>query len=148
MCYEVGVDDSENGSAGAPAKAVSESASSADGDVALICGPTSDNKGLSVIRRRGERVELGSVRPLKDGEPLHGEIVRLKPRRDQPLICDVEVQWSPSEAARREPGVGQSDAALAARPGRGRPPQVATDTYRSNWDTIWQSNRSARAALN
>ena len=101
-------------------------------DVALICGRTRDGTGLNIVRKRDDCVEVGTVQPLKEGKAIHGEVVRLVPRKDTPLLCDVEVQWTTPEAT------GQ-----ASR----RPAQVATDTYRRNWDTIWPS-RSARSELN
>ena len=102
-------------------------------DVALIHGVTPDGEGLKILRARGDRVELGAVRPLREGAPITGEVVTLKPRANFPALCDVESHFKPAEAAsdRQEP------AAAVQRTG---PAQVATDDYRRNWDAIW--NRS------
>jgi hypothetical protein len=99
-------------------------------DIALIHGKTADGEGLRIIRRRENRVELGAVRPLKEGAPIAGEVVTLTPRPDQPLLCDVKVEYAPSAA--------NSDAPSASRHG---PAQVATDSYRENWDRIWPQKR-------
>lgn len=102
-------------------------------DVALIHGRTADGEGLRILRQREERLELGEVRPLKEGRPLQGEVVTLKPRPNFPLLCDVSVE-------------------VDARPGasRGTPPkhksgpaQVATDSYRENWEAVFSRPRSA-----
>lgn len=92
-------------------------------DVALIHGRTADGQGLRVIRRREDRVELADVRPLEQGKPIHGEVVRMTPRADFPLLCDVETELpAPSASSHSHKG----------------PAQVATDTYRKNWDAIFQ----------
>jgi hypothetical protein len=57
-------------------------------DVALIHGRTADGEGLRILRQREERLELGEVRPLKEGRPIQGEVVSLKPRPNFPLLCD------------------------------------------------------------
>jgi hypothetical protein len=105
------------------------SGSSASSDVALIHGVTPDGQGLHILRARENRVELGFVRPLREGAPITGEVVTLKPRPNSAL-CDVEVQYKPPAVTsdRAEP------AKLLAHPG---PAQVATDEYRRNWDAIW-----------
>ena len=103
-------------------------------DVALIHGKTADGEGLRIIRRREDRIELGAVRPLKEGAPIAGEVVSLTPRPDFPLLCDVKVQYSASAA---------SDVPAAPRHG---PAQVATDQYRENWDRIWQKKPKAELA--
>jgi hypothetical protein len=92
-------------------------------DVALIHGRTPDGQGLRVIRRRDDRLELADVRPLEQGKPIHGEVVRMTPRANFPLLCDVETEIpAPSVSAHAHKG----------------PAQVATDTYRKNWDAIFQ----------
>lgn len=95
-------------------------------DVALIHGRTADGQGLRVIRRRDDRLELADVRPLEEGKPIHGEIVRMTPRPEFPLLCDVETELpAPSSLTHRGPV------------------QVATDTYRKNWDAIFQPASAA-----
>jgi hypothetical protein len=94
-------------------------------DVALIHGRTPDGEGLRIIRKRADRLEVGAVHPLKNGEPITGEVVSLKPRPEFPLLCDVKTEIAAPAPA---------DVATSARSG---PPQVATDRYRENWDRIW-----------
>ncbi|HYP98541.1 MAG TPA: hypothetical protein VER96_07705 [Polyangiaceae bacterium] len=106
-------------------------------DVALIHGVTPDGEGLKILRARGDRLELGAVRPLREGAPINGEVVTLRPRANFPALCDVETHFKPAEAVgdRQEPA--PAPAGVVQRTG---PAQVATDEYRRNWDAIW--NRS------
>ena len=114
------------------------------GDVALIHGVSPDG-AVQVIRRRGDRLEAGALSPLREGAPIQGEVVSLRPREDCPLLCDVDVHYAPAQL--------QPSTAPQAKPSSGQakrrkgPAQVATDTYRDNWDSIW-SGKKKRDALN
>jgi hypothetical protein len=89
-------------------------------DVALIHGRTEDGRGLKILRRRQDRLELGAVVPLVPGKPIVGEIVRLEPRSESPLLCNVHVEYTPPAEAR----------ATSAGPA-----QVASERYRENWES-------------
>jgi hypothetical protein len=119
-------------------------------DVAIVCGVSDDGQGVDVIRRRGERLEAGTVRRLEQGKPIHGEVVRLRPREQFPMICDVEVEM---------PAPGQSPPGQSSAPSpsgqpptggvtTGRPAQVATETYRKNWDAIYGRSKKPGPLLN
>jgi len=116
-------------------------ATAASTDVALIHGVTPDGEGLQIIRARGDRLELGAVRPLREGAPISGEVVTLRPRASFPALCDVETHFKPARTAddRPEP----TPPVASARSG---PAQVATDEYRRNWDAIW-SQPTAKSKL-
>jgi hypothetical protein len=112
-------------------------------DVVLLGSPTADRGGVTVLRARGEAVELGEVRPLAAGQPITGDVVKLVPRKGQPRICDVETQLS-----KREIESARANALGAARPSqlateRGGPPQVATQRYRDNWEAVYRARRSS-----
>jgi hypothetical protein len=109
-------------------------------DVALVHKITAEGE-VHIIRRRGDQLEAGALQPLREGAPIQGEVVSLKPRPNFPLLCDVQTLYSPPRSA--------ADADKpAARPARRKgPAQVATDTYRANWDSIW-SNSKKNDALN
>ncbi|HTM45007.1 MAG TPA: hypothetical protein VL137_08640 [Polyangiaceae bacterium] len=99
-------------------------------DVALICAVSPDGDGVHVLRRRNNRIEAGVAHALREGEPIHGEVVKLTPRKNFPLLCDVEVQLaSPEHAA---PSDVPSNRETTG------PAQVASDSYRRNWDAIWK----------
>lgn len=100
-------------------------------DVALVCGVSEDGQGVEVIRKRGDRLETGTVRRLEAGKPIHGEVVRLRPRPQAPFLCDVEVEFTPREQR------GERET-LAANSG---PAQVATESYRKNWDAVYGRGR-------
>jgi hypothetical protein len=101
-------------------------------DVVLLNGPTEDGGGVQVVRAREGKVEIGEVRPLVHGKPITGEVVTLTPRPDTPRVCDVQVQISPPTA-------------------RSGPAQIATATYRNNWDATFGEGppkKSPPTALN
>jgi hypothetical protein len=97
-------------------------------DVAMIVDRTEDEEGFHVIRRRGEEaVELGTLRPLKEGQPIEGEVITLRPRKDVPYVYDVKTKVPDRRQQRRLTSDG--------------PPQVATKEYRAGWDKIWGNRR-------
>jgi hypothetical protein len=95
-------------------------------DVLLVYGKSDDGKGYEVLRQRGAEIQAGRLRPLDDGKPIHGEVVRLEPREESPALFDVEVQH---------------DGRMSA----GRPAKVATDQYRRGWESIWAKGQPNRA---
>lgn len=98
-------------------------------DVAMIVARTDDDQGFQILRRRGENapVELGTMRPLREGKPIDGEVVSLRQRSDLPFLFDVKREFEP------EPQRATSDG----------PAQVATEDYRRGWDAIWGRRPSA-----
>jgi hypothetical protein len=113
----------------------------------LIHGVSHDGEKLAVLRTRDDRVEAGIVRKVKDGEPLHGELLRLTPRPDCPLVCDVEVALPAATPGSREQAHASTSAPTSPpRLSHGGPAQVATPSYRSNWDAIW--SRKPPSTLN
>ncbi len=96
-------------------------------DVVVLGPPTPDGEGVRVIRARDERIETGELRALREGKPIAGEIVSLEPRKDNPQICDVKSSYRPPSTEARK-----------------GPAQVATKTYRDNWDEIFASPEKRR----
>lgn len=118
-------------SADEPAKPASPAASPSP-DIALIHGVTPDGEGLHILRARDNRVELGALRPLREGAPITGEVVTLRPRPNTPALCDVEVHVKAPQLPATDDR--QVPRAALSHPG---PAQVATEDYRRNWDAIW-----------
>ena len=87
-------------------------------DVVVLHSPTEDGAGVRVVRLRNGGVELGEVRQLQEGKPVDGDVVTLTPRAKSPRVCDVKVHLEKSAA-------------------RGGPAQVATTTYRTNWEATF-----------
>jgi hypothetical protein len=112
----------------------------ASSDVVLVHGVSDDGKSLAVLRARNNTVEAGVVRALGEGEPLDGEIVKLTPRPECPVVCDVEVTVPRGALTAKGGNDGRSAARASQRdePRRAGPAQVATPRYRDNWDAIWQ----------
>lgn len=106
-------------------------------DVVLMHSRTKDGEGIRALRSRSSRLEMAEIRPLKQGKPIiGGEVVRLHPREESPLLCDVEVQYRAED----------HDASAHAGPA-----QVASDKYRRNWDVIFGDPRtraSSKRTLN
>lgn len=106
--------------------AMSDAPEKPKADVVLLGPPTADGEGVRVLRAREDRIEAGEMRPIKDGAPIHGEIVKLSPREGAPHVCDVEVTYAAPKRA------------SAPSDGRGKgPAQVATHGYRAGWDEIF-----------
>ncbi len=91
-------------------------------DVVVIGPPTPDGAGATVLRLREGRMEAGQIRSLEQGKPIVGEVVTLRPRKEAPNVCDVEVEHDVSPPKRET----------------NRPAQVANANYRENWDVIWK----------
>jgi hypothetical protein len=125
-----------------PTAAAPPSADGPSSDVALIHGVTPDGQGLQILRARENRLELGAIRPLREGAPITGEVVTLRPRPNFPALCDVEVQFKPPAQPLND---RQEPLALALHSG---PAQVATDDYRRNWDAIWSSRAASDKLVN
>jgi len=70
--------------------------------------------------------------------------VRLIPREDAPCVCDVETLHK-SGPAEEAPARERSERAAS-----GRPAQVATDDYRTNWDRTFEAHarRKRHSSLN
>jgi hypothetical protein len=102
-------------------------------DVALIHGRTEDGRGLKILRRRQDRIEAGAVMPLTPGKPIVGEVLRLEPRKESPLLCDVHVEYAPP---------------VESRPTTTGPAQVATERYRQNWDLVFGVVAKDESTLN
>jgi hypothetical protein len=88
-------------------------------DRALVLGKL-ENEAVAVLRQRADDapIEAGVVRGVKDGEPIVGELVSLKPTEEGSRVCDVEVH-------------------VDNRPTAKGPARVASNAYRSGWDALF-----------
>ncbi len=122
-----------------PPEAAVEKAATAIPDVALVHHVAPDG-AVHIIRRRGNQLEAGALQPLREGVPIQGEVLSLRPRENFPMLCDVDVLYTPpvaSAAVAAKPSTPDSP-----RPARRKgPAQVATDDYRDNWDSIWATKK-------
>jgi hypothetical protein len=103
------------------AKAPKKASDGSSKDVLMVYGRSEDGKTYGVLRQRGDELQAGTLRPLDEGKPIQGEVVRLTPRDDSPALFDVEVQFRGTSG--------------------GGPAKVASDQYRRGWDTIWSKKR-------
>ena len=104
-------------------------------DVVLLHSRTEDGEGIRALRSRPRRLELAEIRPTRPGKPISGELVRLHPRKETPLLCDVEVQYSAEESG--------GDAT-----GHDGPPRVATRSYRDNWEMVFGKKKPGGRLVN
>ncbi len=98
-------------------------------DVAVIVDRTDDLEGFQVIRQRAGEAdwEFGTLRPLKEGKAIDGELVSLRPRKHMPFVYDVKTELP-----------------AANRPTTQGPAQIASRDYRNGWDAIWGRTPAAR----
>jgi hypothetical protein len=102
-------------------------------DVLFVHSPVPKGDGYRVVRLREDRVEVGQMADVKEGEPIRGEVVKLKPRQESPRLFDVEVV-----VPREEPAAAQA---------RSGPAQVASERYRRGWDDIFGARGRRKAEL-
>jgi hypothetical protein len=102
-------------------------------DVVFVHSKAESGDGFRVIRKREGVIEVGEIRPVQEGKPLTGEMVKLSPRKDHEQIFDVEVLVSKEQV---QGGAARSHSG---------PAQVATAAYRSNWDAIFGGEEEASA---
>lgn len=98
-------------------------------DRLLIHGQSDDGRTLKVVRQRNRRLEFGIAQPLRHGEAVHGEIVRLTPHKDFPLLCDVETVLDTTPK-------GQAESRPSGDSQKG-PARISSPTYRRNWAAVW-----------
>ena len=105
-------------------------------DLVLVHGPSPDGNGVNVLRARNQRLEVGTMRPLQHGRPIHGEVVKLTPRPETPMLFDAETEIEAPVSNKAE--AGASPTGDEHRGTSAGPAQVASDEYRRNWDAIWK----------
>ncbi len=99
-------------------------------DVALLYSRSEDGQSYGVLRRRKDEIQVGTLRALEEGKPIHGEVVTLRQRADSSVLFDVETEHA--VAPMRKPS---------------GPARITTREYRKGWDSIW-SAKSGSCALN
>ena len=91
-------------------------------DVVMLHSPHDDGQGYNVLRVRDGSLEMGAIRNIREGAPIHGDIVSLSQRKEHDRLYNVEVLVkNPAQAEGSRHG----------------PAQVATDKYRTNWENIF-----------
>lgn len=106
-------------------------------DVVLIHG-RSDDGALKILRKKGDELSAGELRPMQEGKPIEGDVLKLRPRKDMPLVCDVE------EEVKIPKSTGAPTSASAPK----KPAKVASDQYRAGWDKLWGRRRSRASKPN
>jgi len=97
-------------------------------DVVMLHSPHNDGQGYKVLRMRDGSLEVGAIRNIREGAPIHGDVVSLSQRKENERLYNVETLVKaprPPEAPRHGPA------------------QVATDKYRTNWENIFGKSSSS-----
>lgn len=88
-------------------------------DIAVVVGATENADALAVLRKRGDSVNAAVLKKAAEGQPVQGDLVRLKPR-EEPLAFDVETIYE------------------APKTNRSGPAKVSSDRYRKGWDRLFR----------
>ena len=112
-------------------------------DVVLLHSPSESGDGIRVVRKREETLELGELRPMREGQPIHGDVVRLTQREEHKLLFDCEVLVpAPKKEEKELPAKAASDVAEPRQLAHKGPARVTTDAYRGGWDVIFGNKRT------
>lgn len=120
-------DERETPEANEPASSASTTPADAK-DVVMIHSPHDDGQGYNVLRMRDGSLELGAIRNIREGAPIHGDVVSLSQRKENERLYNVETLVKTPRAP---------------EPTRHGPAQVASDRYRTNWDNIFGKSGSS-----
>jgi len=121
-------------------------------DVVLLHSPTESGDGIRVLRKRDDTIELGELRPMREGQPIHGDVVRLTQRSEHAMLYDCEVMV-PAQKPRELPAAEKAEktekvdaaSAPAAASHKG-PARVTSEAYRGGWDAIFGGRRGSNQA--
>lgn len=136
----------ENGRAGESGETGAESVTEAPRDLVFVQGQT--EQGLAIVRLKTEvpgapTLEVAELRPIRQGQPIHGEVLKLLPRPEDPRLFEAEVVVpSHSTAA----AASATTTSMSALPHKG-PARVTTEAFRANWEGIF-GGRSPSGAAN
>lgn len=106
-------------------------------DVAFVYARSEDGEGLDILRHRGDRLEVGRLRSVRPGRPIHGEVVRLRERPEHGQLFDVDVLYASDRGDAGQATPQRTPAARATQAPPGRPALVNSGAYRTNWDRIF-----------
>jgi hypothetical protein len=82
------------------------------------------------VRFRDGSISAGEIRPVKEGEPVTRELVRLHPVDSERRVMRVETLHEPP--------------ALPESPSLSRPARVSNERYRKNYDAIFEAKAKAK----
>lgn len=129
----------------AAAAPIASQASPPADDVVLVHSRSEDGKGLNVIRKQGDALRAGQVRPVEEGKPLAGDLISLRPREESPALFNVVTHYRKPDRDGAE--AAESGPTSQKRP-RSGPAQVSTEGYRAGWNSIWGKKKPQKATLN
>jgi hypothetical protein len=114
-------------------------------ETVLISGFDARTKEVTVLKPAADGVEAAVLRPALEGRPLTGDLVRLTPRPDFPLLAGLKTVLRHPD--HRPPGDDAAPPRAASRslPHQG-PPRVSSEAYRRGWEAVFGRREGAGAA--
>lgn len=104
------------------------------GDLVVIADADPESRDVTVVRPTAEGVVTAVLKPVKSGEPLMGDLVRLEPLPRIPVLARMRtVLRHPDAPALRGPS---DDESPAPRTFLG-----STDAYRRGWEAVFGKER-------
>ncbi|MSP26554.1 MAG: hypothetical protein EXR75_15680 [Myxococcales bacterium] len=100
----------------------------------LFVGTTNENGDMRVLRQRQDQLEVGLIRPVVEGQALHGEVVRLAQRSEHARLFDVEVLYDGRRAGTER---DERSGGAQLRATTDGPPQISSAAYRTNWQRVF-----------
>lgn len=90
-----------------------------------------EDRSLTVLRHRPDHTVIPAVlEPVRDGKPIHSELIGLKPRPDGNF--SVETLYEPESARTKSAETRRSEG----------PAMVNSRGYRDGWEGIWGKSGS------
>ncbi|MBP7126802.1 hypothetical protein KBD49_10610 [Myxococcota bacterium] len=107
------------------------------GDLVVIAKADPESRDVTVVRPTPEGVVTAVLKPVKSGEPLMGDLVRLEPLPRMPILARMRtVLRHPDAPAPRGPS---DDESPVSRTFLG-----STDAYRRGWEAVFGTKRDDR----
>ncbi len=140
--------DVASGAASEPSETSASTARETPRDLVFVESTT--EHGLAIVRLKSDaggdvQIEAGELRPIREGQPLHGEVLKLTPRIENARLFDAEVLM-PAPLALSAGGPATSDAPSSKTLGHKGPARVTTEAFRTNWDGIFGGRLPTGAA--
>jgi hypothetical protein len=94
-------------------------------NLVLIAGVDSRRQEIHVLKPGEDGIETAVLRPVEHGQTLTGDLVRLHPHKNLPMVAELETVL-------RHP-----DSSLQAARSHKGPAMVASEAYRRGWDAVF-----------
>ncbi|HOU54107.1 MAG TPA: hypothetical protein PLQ97_09285 [Myxococcota bacterium] len=100
------------------------------GDLVVIADANPESRDVTVVRPTPEGVVASVLKPVQPGQPLLGDMVRLEPLPQVPILARMRTVLRHPDA--RAPRGPSDDEAPSSRTFLG-----STDAYRRGWEAVF-----------